>query len=85
MAEHNIAVIRGDGIGVDVVEEGMKVLNEAAQRYEITLNFTEFPWGSDYYFEHGKMMPDDALDTLAQFDQIYLGAVGPAAGPASQS
>ena len=52
----------------------MKVLNEIAGRYEITLAFTEFPWGSDYYFEHGEMMPDDALDTLAEYDQIYLGA-----------
>lgn len=76
MVEHNIAVIRGDGIGVDVIEEGLKVLNDVARRYEIVLNFTEFSWGSDYYFEHGKMMPDDALDTLAEFDQIYLGAVG---------
>ena len=76
MSEYKIAVIRGDGIGVDVIEEGLKVLNEIAGRYEITLEFTEFPWGSDYYFEHGKMMPDDALDTLAEFDQIYLGAVG---------
>ncbi len=76
MSEYKIAVIRGDGIGVDVIEEGLKVLNEIARRYEITLEFTEFPWGSDYYFEHGKMMPDDALDTLAEFDQIYLGAVG---------
>ena len=76
MTEYKIAVIRGDGIGVDVIEEGLKVLNEVARRYEITLECTEFPWGSNYYFEHGKMMPDDALDTLVEFDQIYLGAVG---------
>ena len=55
MSEYKIAVIRGDGIGVDVIEEGLKVLNEIAGRYEITLAFTEFPWGSDYYFEHGEM------------------------------
>ena len=76
MSEYKVAVIRGDGIGVDVIEEGLKVLNEIACRFEITLKFTEFPWGSDYYFEHGKMMPDDALETLAEYDQIYLGAVG---------
>ena len=76
MSEFKIAVIRGDGIGVDVVEEGLKVLRRVARDYEITMEFTEFPWGSDYYFEHGQMMPDDALDTLAEFDQIYLGAVG---------
>ena len=58
------------------MEEGLKVLNTIADRYDITWEFVEFPWGSDYYFEHGHMMPPDALDTLAEFDQIYLGAVG---------
>jgi tartrate dehydrogenase/decarboxylase/D-malate dehydrogenase len=76
MAEFNVAVIRGDGIGVEVVEEGLKVLRAVAKEYDITWNFNEFPWGSDYYFRHGHMMPDDALDTLATFDAIYLGAVG---------
>ena len=76
MAEYKIAVIRGDGIGVEVMEEGLKVLNTIADRYDIKWDFVEFPWGSDYYFKHGHMMPADALDTLATFDQIYLGAVG---------
>ena len=47
MSEYKIAVIRGDGIGVDVIEEGLKVLHEVARRYEIALEFTEFPWGSE--------------------------------------
>ncbi len=76
MAEYKIAVIRGDGIGVEVMEEGIKVLNVVAEAYNIKWDFTEFPWGSDYYFKHGRMVPTDALDTLAEFDQIYLGAVG---------
>ena len=76
MAEYKIAVIRGDGIGVEVMEEGIKVLNAIADRYDIKWDFVEFPWGSNYYFKHGHMMPADALDTLAEFDQIYLGAVG---------
>ena len=76
MAEYKIAVIRGDGIGIEVIEEGIKVLNAIADRYNIKWDFVEFPWGSDYYFKHGQMMPADALDTLATFDQIYLGAVG---------
>ena len=76
MAEYKIAVIRGDGIGIEVMEEGLKVLNTIADRYNIKWDFVEFPWGSDYYFKHGHMMPADALDTLATFDQIYLGAVG---------
>ena len=76
MAEYKIGVIRGDGIGVEVIEEGIKVLLAVAKMYDIEWNFVEFPWGSDYYFKHGRMMPTDALDTLAQCDQIYLGAVG---------
>ena len=76
MGVYKIAVIRGDGIGVDVVEEGLKVFNEIAIKRGITMDFKEFPWGSQYYFDHGKMMPDDALEELAEFDQIYLGAVG---------
>ena len=76
MAEHNIAIIRGDGIGVDVVEEGLKALNAVAKKFDITFNFTEFPWGTDYYFKNGAMMPSDGLDTLSKFDAIYFGAVG---------
>ena len=76
MGEHDIAVIRGDGVGVEVVEEGLKVLNAIASRRSLKLNFTEFPWGSDHYFEHGLMMPGDALARLQPFEAIYLGAVG---------
>lgn len=76
MATHKIAIVKGDGIGVDVVNEGMKVLNALAPKYGITWDYTEFPWGSDYYFEHGEMMPSTSLDTLAEFSAIYLGAIG---------
>ena len=68
-------MIRGDGIGVEVVEEGLKVLRAVDDRAALGLEFTEFPWGSDCYLEHGAMMPADALETLAGFDAIFLGAV----------
>jgi tartrate dehydrogenase/decarboxylase/D-malate dehydrogenase len=71
-----IAVIRGDGIGVDVIEEGLKALQAAGRRHDIQWKFTEFPWGSDYYMKHGAMMPRDGLDQLWPFDAIYFGAVG---------
>lgn len=67
-----IAVVGGDGIGPEVVESGMKVMEAAAP----SLDFEEFPWGCEYYLEHGRMMPDDALETLSRFDAIYLGACG---------
>ena len=76
MGKHNIAVIRGDGIGPEVIEEGIKVLNAAQGRFGVEFAYTEFPWGSDYYFEYGRMMDANALDTLRGFDAVFFGAVG---------
>ncbi len=76
MATHKIAIVKGDGIGVDVVNEGIKVLDALAPKYGITWDYTEFPWSSDYYFQHGEMMPSTALDTLKDFNAVFLGAVG---------
>ncbi len=69
-------MIRGDGIGVNVVEEGIKVLDAAGAKHGVSLTYTELPWGSNWYLKNGEMMPGDALATLAEFDAIYLGAVG---------
>ncbi|MDO5580458.1 MAG: tartrate dehydrogenase [Planctomycetia bacterium] len=72
-----IAVIGGDGIGPEVVAEGMKVLEKAAEiDGSFAFEFTEFPWSCGYYLETGSMMPEDGIDQLAQFDAIYLGAIG---------
>ncbi len=72
-----IAVIGGDGIGPEVVGAGMRVIEAAAKGDpSLEFRFTEFPWGCEYYLEHGRMMPEDALETLSDFDAIYLGAVG---------
>ena len=72
-----VAVIGGDGIGPEVVGAGIRVLEAAAEGDpRLDLEFTEFPWGCEYYLEHGRMMPEDALETLAGCDVIYLGAVG---------
>src|SRR5215203_1168992 len=72
-----IGVIGGDGIGPEVVRAGMKVLEAAAKDDpSLELGFTEFPWGCQFYLEHGRMMPEDGLDQLAAYDEIYLGAVG---------
>ena len=72
-----IAVIGGDGIGPEVVQAGTRVL-EAAEGTDasLELDFTEFPWGCEYFLEYGRMMPEDGLQTLVSFDAIYLGAVG---------
>jgi tartrate dehydrogenase/decarboxylase/D-malate dehydrogenase len=74
---HKIAVIAGDGIGPEVIAEGVKVLNAAAAKDgSFAFEFEHFPWGCDYYLEQGRMMPPDALETLKRFDAIFLGAVG---------
>jgi tartrate dehydrogenase/decarboxylase/D-malate dehydrogenase len=73
----DVAVIGGDGIGPEVVRSGMRVMEAAAEAdSSLDLRFTEFPWGCEYYLEHGRMMPEDGIETLRSFDEIYLGAVG---------
>jgi tartrate dehydrogenase/decarboxylase/D-malate dehydrogenase len=75
--KHKIAVLAGDGIGKEVMPEGLRVLEVAARRFDLDLEFTTFEWAScDYYLEHGKMMPDDWFDKLKGFDAIYFGAAG---------
>ncbi len=77
MKDYQIAVIPGDGIGQEVMPEGVKVLKAAAEvDGGFRLHFTPFSWGCDYYLAHGEMMPKDGLKTLAGFDAIYFGAVG---------
>ena len=76
MAQYNVSVIRGDGIGIEVIEEGIKVLDAAGREYGIDWNWIEHPWGSEYYRHHGVVMPTNALDTLSASDAIFLGAVG---------
>jgi tartrate dehydrogenase/decarboxylase/D-malate dehydrogenase len=75
--DYRIAVIPGDGIGQEVVPEGCKVLKAAEEALgSFRLHFDEYPWGTAYYLEHGRMMPADALKTLETYDAIYLGAIG---------
>lgn len=77
METKKIAVIAGDGIGPEVVAEGIKVMERAAALDgTIQFDYTYFPWGCEYYTKHGKMLPDDGLEQLQAFDAIYLGAVG---------
>ena len=77
MNVYKIAVIAGDGIGPEVINEGIKVLNEAARLDgSFKFEFTHFPWGCEYYKEHGRMMAEDGIETLKGFDAIFLGAVG---------
>ena len=74
---HKIAVIAGDGIGPEVIDEGIKVLKEVARLDGgFDFEFTYFPWGCEYYKETGRMMAEDGMQQLEKFDAIFLGAVG---------
>lgn len=77
MSTYKIATIPADGIGMEVISAGVQVLKSLANRFpELRFEFKHFDWGSDYYRQHGEMMPNDGLDTLKGFDAIYFGAVG---------
>ena len=73
-----IAAIPADGVGKEVVAAGRRVLDTLAAQSEGKFAFAweEFPWGSEYYDQTGKMMADDGLDTLKAFDAIFFGAMG---------
>jgi tartrate dehydrogenase/decarboxylase / D-malate dehydrogenase len=78
---HRIAVIAGDGIGREVIPVGMAALEAATRGSDVTLSFTELPWGCDYYLTHHRMMEEGGLERLATFDAIYLGAIGASGVP----
>ncbi|RAZ69093.1 tartrate dehydrogenase [Planococcus maitriensis] len=73
-----LAVIPGDGIGKEVVREGMRVLQHMAEESDGNFSFESdyFPWGCEYYLEHGKMMDEDGVEKIKDHDAIYFGAVG---------
>jgi tartrate dehydrogenase/decarboxylase/D-malate dehydrogenase len=77
MKTHKIAVLAGDGIGREVMPEGLRAVKAAAGRFDIGIEWTSFDWPScEYYAAHGKMMPDDWMAQLDVFDAIFFGAVG---------
>ena len=77
MVTHKIAVIAGDGIGPEVIEEGLKVLNAVSEiDGGFKFEFTHFPWGCEYYKETGRMMAEGGIEELKKYDAIFLGAVG---------
>src|ERR1043165_2068438 len=74
---YRIAVIPGDGIGKEVVPEGLRVLEAAAKKHGVAVHFDHFDFASwDYYEKHGEMMPEDWKAKIGKHDAIYFGAVG---------
>lgn len=76
MTQYRIAAIPGDGIGKEVVPEGIKVLDAVGRRFGLSFTWDQFDWSCEYYARHGRMMPEDGLDRIKGHDAIYLGAVG---------
>ena len=74
--QYRIAVIPGDGIGKEVVPEGIKVLQSLAPHFDISFEFEPFDWSCETWLETGSMMPEDGIEQLRPFDSIFLGAVG---------
>lgn len=73
---HKIAVMGGDGTGPEVVVEGLKVLQAAADKFNFTLELTDFDYGGDRYLKTGEVLPDNAVEELSKHDAIFLGAIG---------
>ncbi len=73
---YEIAVIPGDGIGPEVIAAGLQVLEAVGSRYDIAFHWRSVSWGCEYYTQHGRMMPEDAIERLRPHDAIFLGAVG---------
>ncbi|MDR2725751.1 MAG: isocitrate/isopropylmalate dehydrogenase family protein [Candidatus Adiutrix sp.] len=76
MARHLIGVLPGDGIGPEVVGQARRAAEAAAAAFGFELKWREFPFGADYYLEHGLVLPPSALDDVGETDALLLGAVG---------
>jgi tartrate dehydrogenase/decarboxylase/D-malate dehydrogenase len=76
MTSQHIAVIPGDGIGIEVVNEGVKILEKLEEIDSVHFSFDTFPWGCQYYLKNHEMMPYSGLETLKEYDSIIMGAVG---------
>ena len=76
MKEYKIAVIPGDGIGIEVVESAIEIITKQSKNKNYTFSLKYFDWSSEYYFKHNVMMPKDGINELKNFDAIFLGAVG---------
>ncbi len=76
MAHHRIAVIGGDGIGPEVIDQAIRVVDAAGKRHAATFDWNRLPWGSELYKKSGHILPADGWDTLKKHDAIFFGAVG---------
>ena len=76
MKWYKIAVIPGDGIGKEVVPEGIRLLEAVGRKFDLNFTWQEYNWSCETYHKTGRMMPEDGIDQMSDSDAIYLGAVG---------
>lgn len=76
MSNYKIAVVPGDGIGQEIVPEGLRVIEAVAKKHSFSISTQSFEWGAGYYLKNGQFLPEDGLETLKKFDAIYFGSVG---------
>lgn len=76
MSTIRVAVIPGDGIGMEVMPEGIRVMEAAGSKHGINFEWKEFDWSCETYLKTGRMMPEDGIEQLRSFDAVYLGAAG---------
>ncbi|GGD21605.1 isocitrate/isopropylmalate dehydrogenase family protein [Hyunsoonleella pacifica] len=76
MSNYKIAVVPGDGIGNEIVPEGLRVIKAVAEKHNFSIETEEFDWGAGYYQKNNQFLPDDGIDKLRAFDAVYFGSVG---------
>ncbi|MGC6429878.1 MAG: isocitrate/isopropylmalate dehydrogenase family protein [Jejuia sp.] len=76
MSNYKIAVVPGDGIGNEIVPEGLRVIKAVAEKHNFSIETEEFDWGAGYYQKHNQFLPNDGIDKLKAFDAVYFGSVG---------
>ena len=76
MATYRIAVIPGDGIGTEVMPEGIRALETVGKRFDISFEWDHFDWGCERYARTGRLMPEDGIEQISKHDAVYFGAVG---------
>ncbi|MFD2726091.1 isocitrate/isopropylmalate dehydrogenase family protein [Hyunsoonleella rubra] len=76
MSNYKIAVVPGDGIGNEIVPQGLRVLEAVAKKHNFSIETEEFGWGAGYYLKHNQFMPDGGIEKLRAFDSVYFGSVG---------
>ncbi|WP_462272522.1 isocitrate/isopropylmalate dehydrogenase family protein [Methanohalophilus sp.] len=82
MTQYKVPVIPGDGIGPEIVSEGMKVIDAAGERFGFDVDWIDYPHGADHYLETGELISEDTLKELSNYSAIYLGSIGdPRVGP----